>query len=362
MPSVELWKKRSHAHAISAQKRQRELSALTLPTSAEGVSESHRARSVGIGRAHAKAILLGEHAVVYGAPALALPVPQLTVTATAGWSSRACDSQGGLSYTLTGSSSRALVTQASDGLHRLAAEFMARMGVADRPHLDVILDGAIPHGRGLGSSAAGSRAIVAALADLLGRELTEDAAFELVQTAENMAHGRASGVDARTVGASRPLLFRAGWTEELTIGRDILFIVADSGVPGSTKEAVALLREEFRRRTGARERFVSRASELTEAGRRALADGDLEELGARLTDYHELLREARLSTDRIDALVVAALQAGSLGAKITGGGLGGCMIAQTRPERARDVTRRLHEAGAVHTWVVPLKGLGNHAQ
>ncbi|MFI5687564.1 mevalonate kinase [Streptomyces sp. NPDC051636] len=332
---------------------------MTPPTSAERVSESHRTRSVGIGRAHAKAILLGEHAVVYGAPALALPIPQLAVTASAGWSSHSRDSD--LSYTMTGSASRALVTQASDGLRRLTEEFKARMGVTGRPHLDVILDGAIPHGRGLGSSAASSRAIAFALADLFGRELTETTAFELVQTAENMAHGRASGVDAMTVGASRPLLFQAGRTRELKLGCDGLFIVADSGEPGSTKEAVELLRNGFHRHAGAQRRFVDRAAELTEAARQDLADGKPEELGTRMTDYHALLRAAGLSTDRIEALVDAALRAGGLGAKITGGGLGGCVIALAQPERGREVTRQLHEAGAVQTWVVPLKGLDKHA-
>ncbi|MEU3902100.1 mevalonate kinase [Streptomyces sp. NPDC045251] len=325
------------------------------------MSEIHRARSVGIGRAHAKAILLGEHAVVYGAPALALPVPQLTVTASAGWSSRSADSQSDLSYTMTGSPTRAMVTQASDGLRRLTEEFRARLGVTGRPHLDVILDGAIPHGRGLGSSAASSRAIAFALADLFGRELSEATAFELVQTAENMAHGRASGVDAMTVGALRPLLFQAGRTRELRLGCDGLFIVADSGELGSTKEAVELLRDGFRRRPGAQERFVDRATELTESARQALAEGGPEELGSRMTDYHSLMQAARLSTGLIDTLVDAALRAGSLGAKITGGGLGGCLIALAPPQRAREVTRRLHEAGAVQTWVVPLKGLDNHA-
>ncbi|MFD5899736.1 mevalonate kinase [Streptomyces sp. NPDC060366] len=334
---------------------------MTSPIAAEGLSESRRARSVGIGRAHAKAILLGEHAVVYGAPALALPVPQLTVTASAGWSSGTSGGGGGLSFTMTGSASRELVTQASDGLRRLTEEFTARTGAGGGACLEVILDGGIPHGRGLGSSAAVSRAVVLALADLLGRELTEDMVFDLVQTAENVAHGRASGVDAMTVGASRPLLFQAGRAEEPAVGCDGLFIIADSGAPGSTKEAVGLLRAGFGRSAGAKDRFVGRASELAEAGRRALADGDAGELGSRLTEYHELLREAGLSTGRIDTLVGAALKAGSLGAKITGGGLGGCVIAQTRPEQAREVTRQLHEAGAVQTWVVPLKGLGNHA-
>ncbi|WP_210581185.1 mevalonate kinase [Streptomyces sp. GESEQ-4] len=344
------------------QKQQGELSALTLPTSVEGVSGNHRARSVGTGRAHAKAVLLGEHAVVYGSAALALPVPQLTATASAGWSSHACGEGDGLSFTMTGSASRAVVTQASDGLRRLAAAFTARMGVAGRPHLDVILDGSIPPGRGLGSSAANSRAIVLALADLFGQGVSESAAFDLVQTAENVTHGRASGVDAMTVGAAAPLRFQAGRARELSIGCDGLFIIADSGTAGSTKEAVELLRAGFERRAGARERFLRFAAQLVEEAEQALAAGEAAELGLRLTGYHELLRAAGLSTGRIDAMVKAALAAGSLGAKITGGGLGGCVLALTQPEQARQVARQLHEAGAVQTWVVPLRRLADHAR
>jgi mevalonate kinase len=334
---------------------------LNLPASVEGVFENHRARSVGIGRAHAKAILLGEHAVVYGAPALALPIEQLTATASAGWSSHTGGAQGGLSFTMTGSASRAVVTQASEGLQQLAAAFMERMGVPGRPHLDVILDGAVPPGRGLGSSAANSRAIVLALADLFGRELADSTVFDLVQTAENMTHGRASGVDAMAVGARAPLLFHAGRAQELAVGCDGLFLIADSGTAGSTKEAVALLRAGFGRGAGVRERFLRRATQLTEEARQALAEGEAAEFGARLTGYHELLRAAGLSTAGIDAMVQAALRAGSLGAKITGGGLGGCVLALTQPEQAREVARHLHDAGAVQTWAVPLRRLPRHA-
>ncbi|MER6185308.1 mevalonate kinase [Streptomyces sp. NPDC001652] len=333
---------------------------MTLPISAAGTSESHWVRSVGTGRAHAKSILLGEHAVVYGAPALALPVPQLAVTASAGWSSRSPREPGGVSYTLTGSAARRLAMRGPAGLHQLATEFRAAMGITGGPHIDVIIDGAIPPGRGLGSSAAVARAVVLALADLFGREVGERMTFDLVQTAENVTHGRSSGVDAMTVGASGPLLFQAGGAKELSVGCDSLLIIADSGVIGSTKEAGDLLRAGFQRHAGAQERFVRRASELTEVARLALADGKPEELGSRLTDYHALLRAAGLSTDRIEAMVAAALAAGSLGAKITGGGLGGCVLALTQPERAREVTRQLHEAGAVQTWVVPLRRSVRH--
>ncbi|MER5933267.1 mevalonate kinase [Streptomyces sp. NPDC002054] len=334
---------------------------MTLPTSAEGTSRSCRARSAGTGRAHAKAIVLGEHAVVYGAPALALPVPQLAVTASAGWSTQTPGDTGDVTLTMTGSSARPKETQASDGLRRLTAEFRSTMGLTERLHLDLVIDCAIPAGRGLGSSAACARAVVLALADLFGREVSPRTAFDLVQTAENVAHGRASGVDALTVGAAAPLLFQAGEGRELPIGCDGLFIIADSGEVGRTKDAVELLRAGFQRHPGAQERFVRRASELTDEARQALAHGEPAQLGARLTAYHELLRTAGLSTDRIDALVEAALAAGSLGAKITGGGMGGCVIALTRPEHAREVTRRLREAGAVQTWDVPLRGHADHA-
>ncbi|WP_338137766.1 mevalonate kinase [Streptomyces anulatus] len=334
---------------------------LIPPNSAKGLSKSHRARSVGIGRAHAKAILLGEHAVVYGAPALALPIPQLTATASVGWSPHSPDGPHDMSLTMTGSASRPMVTQASESLRRLTAEFRASMGVTDRLHLDMVIDCAIPPGRGLGSSAACARAVVLALADLFDRKISQSTAFDLVQTAENVTHGRASGVDAMAVGASVPLLFQAGEAQELAVGCEGLFIIADSGVVGRTRDAVELLREGFLRHPGSQERFVLRASVLTEEARHAFADGRPEELGSRLTEYHELLRTAGLSIDRIDTLVEAARTAGALGAKMTGGGMGGCMIALTRSWQASEVTRKLHEAGAVQTWVLPLRRLASHA-
>ena len=75
---------------------------MTRPTSAGEVSENHRARSIGVGRAHAKAIVLGEHAVVYGAAAIALPVPQMTVTASAAWSPQSSEDPGDVSFTMMG--------------------------------------------------------------------------------------------------------------------------------------------------------------------------------------------------------------------------------------------------------------------
>jgi len=342
---------------------------------------------LGVGRAHGKAILLGEHAVVYGAPALAIPVPQLTARANATRFSCPGDGADKISFAMAGPGIASVTPLAMDSLQHLVAKFKERAAVVERMCVDVLIDCTIPQGRGLGSSAACARAAVLALADAFDRRLDAGAVFDLVQASEKVAHGRASGIDALATGATSPLFFRAGTARELpsampgdddashpperTDGRadasrpsgfDGLFVIADSGVGGSTKYAVELLRRKFERNAETQETFVRRVSILTHAALRDLAHGQLSDFGARLTENHRLLHEIGISTDRIDALVEAALAAGSLGAKISGGGLGGCMIALAGdPRRAEAVVRRLHEAGAVGTWVVPAGRFASHA-
>lgn len=325
----------------------------------------------GIGRAHAKAILFGEHAVVYGAPALAIPLPQLTVTATATRYPGPDDGTDEISFAIAGPGAPSVAPLASGGLQHLVTEFKARTGIAGQMCADVLIDCTIPPGRGLGSSAACARAGVLALADVFDRRLDARAVYDLVQASEKVVHGRASGIDAFATGATSPLFFQAGTGRELPIpmvgdgsthpgsGFAGLFVIADSGVGGSTKDAVELLRRKFERDPHTQEAFVRQVSSLTDAALNDLAHGRSSDFGARLTENHRLLRDIGISTDRIDGLVEAALGAGGLGAKISGGGLGGCMIAFAEdPGRAEAVARCLREAGAVQTWVVPV---GRHA-
>ncbi|MDX3064372.1 MULTISPECIES: mevalonate kinase [Streptomyces] len=306
----------------------------------------------GSGRAHAKAILLGEHAVLYGSPALAIPVPRLTVTARA---TRFAE-PGTTVFLMNGPTGTTPYT--CDGLEKIAE---ALTGGGDGRRVEVLLQCEIPAGRGLGSSAACARAAVLALADLFNRDLDPSEVYELVQVAENIAHGRASGVDALTTGAVAPVLFENGTADQVRIGFDGLFVIADSGVAGRTKDAVRLVRDAFEQQPGVRERFVGTVSELVRQAVRALVDGDANGFGASMSDCHVALCELGLSTVLVDGMIDAAVSAGALGAKISGGGLGGCVIALAdSQEDAWGVGRALCEAGAVHTWTVPVERYARH--
>ncbi|GAA3677365.1 mevalonate kinase [Lentzea roselyniae] len=300
--------------------------------------------ATGFGRAHAKAILLGEHAVLHGSPALAVPVPRLGVTAVA----TRFPEPGATSVLLDGAVGA--VPYPNEGLRQVADALTAGDGGW---RIEVLLRCEIPAGRGLGSSAACARAAVLALADLLGRELDDRKLYELVQAAENVVHGRASGVDAITTGADSPLLFENGTAEQVRIGFDGLFVIADSGVAGQTKDAVRLVRNAFEQRPGTREQFVGTVSRLVRSAVRDLAEGNAAGFGRSMTECHAALRDIGVSTTLIDAMADAAVAAGALGAKVSGGGLGGCLVALVqRPEEAWWVSQAMCEASAVRTWTV----------
>ncbi|PFG31571.1 mevalonate kinase [Paramicrobacterium agarici] len=304
------------------------------------------------GSAHAKTILLGEHAVVYGRPAIAFPVTSLTLVAHA----RSTD--GGLSLdtpyhhgAVAGDDSLS-----SPREERLAeAALRHTLDHLGRQHhgVDVTVTGRIPAARGLGSSAAVASAIASAVARLEGVWLSYEERFELVQFVERIAHGTPSGLDAHATMAEGPIIFERGTARPLPHKGVPPLVVADTGVAGHTAAAVAGVRARRERDASGVDARLDAIAALVEGALDELRSRDYVGLGERMNACHSILSELGVSSPELDALVSAARNAGALGAKLTGGGQGGCIIALA--PRATDVPElvaALSAAGATGAWPV----------
>lgn len=274
----------------------------------------------GVGNACGKVILLGEHAVVYGVPALAVGIDR-------GAQARAVPTGRGPSRLLVRGWNIAVHEDRPD--HDLARAFRALLECA-RDHApslepqDVEVEASLPPGGGLGCSAAIGVAIARALCPAAGHDVIQAQAMAW----ERVFHGNPSGVDAAVAARGGCLLFRRGEPARPVPVRGALqFCVGNTGRASSTKamvEGLARLRE---RETERVNRSFEAVRELVEAARIALEAGDRIALGELMDRNQKLLEGLLLSTSEIETMCDQARRAGALGAKLTGAGGGGCVVA-----------------------------------
>lgn len=308
----------------------------------EASSQPHR----GEGTAHAKAILFGEHAVVYGAPAITLPIHELEAKV------RVESARSGLRIESELYSGE--VATAPVQLQPVVTAIRAALAHVSAPKdqgVRVQILSAIPHSRGLGSSAAVAAAVARAVANWAGTRLDAADLYGIVQEAERVAHGNPSGLDARSVTSDRMIRFDFGAVSPLHIGAPLNFVLADSGIAGSTAEAVGGVRVRRDRDPRTMESLMSRLAEIVEGSIEDLARGDRFAIGERMRESHELLDQIGVSSPALNDLVDAAYADGAIGAKLTGGGLGGCIIVLAESAaHAEQLAITLREAGAPRTW------------
>ncbi len=294
-----------------------------------------------------KVILLGEHAVVYGRPAIAVPVAQVRAEAAL----QATPPGSGLTVVALDLERSLHLASASldDPLAAIACLTLARLDLEDLDGL-LTISSTIPIAGGMGSGAAVSTAIVRAIAAFVGADLTADEVSALVFEVEKLYHGTPSGIDNTVVGYEQPVVFVRGRPPELlAVGAPLHLLVADSGVAASTRQVVAGVRQRWEADPARYEWLFDQIGLCVVAARRAFEAGDAGALGALMDRNHALLVEMGVSSPALERLVQAARGAGALGAKLSGAGAGGNVVALAEPDTVQVVERALQQAGAVRT-------------
>lgn len=326
-----------------------------------------------------KIILCGEHAVVYGRPAIALPLHEVRARATV----EPAKTTDGFSFSAPDfGRTWFLDAKPDDPLSQFAVEVLAALGVKHTPALHITITSAIPIASGMGSGAAVATALARALANHFGAKLTNEQISALVYENERRLHGTPSGIDNTVVAFERPLWFERGqeagggvqgsedketgnapMLQPLSVAAPFTLLIGDTGVRSATRLPVGYVRRRWRAKPARYEALFDQVGEIAHAIRAALAAGEIAALGPLLDRNHWLLQQIGVSSPELDHLVAAAKAAGALGAKLSGAGWGGVMLALATPETPERVAEALRAAGATQVLrtVVSATQLGENA-
>ncbi len=303
-----------------------------------------------VGTAPGKVILFGEHAVVYGRPALAAPVTQVCATAEV----RQGEPDAGLVIHALDLGRQVRLTENGQPLAEAARAALRWLALSE-PDWTVDVSSTVPVASGLGSGAAVSVALIRALAAAAGRDIAPEHASTLAYEIERLHHGTPSGVDNTVVAFGRPVYFVRGRPPEpFAMGRPFMLAIGDTGIASPTKVAVGDVRAAWQAEPERFESLFDRVGAVVEAARDAISNGRPDDLGPLMDANHALLQEIGVSCPELDALVAAARRAGAGGAKLVGGGRGGNMIALVAPASAGSVADALWAAGAVRIIVTKI--------
>lgn len=305
--------------------------------------------------APAKIILFGEHAVVYGRPAIAVPVPALQARAIVRADVRAQPGSMRLIAPAIGLDAMMNDLSPAHPLRRAVELTAETLHAAFIPSCQITIRSTIPVAAGMGSGAAVSVALIRALAAYLGHPLSAEQVSALAFEVEKIHHGNPSGVDNTVIALERAVYFvRDKAPQLLSIHVPFQLIIADSGIASPTAQVVSDVRSTWQKNQAEYEvLFDEIAAIVTNAlilfeqtSRTKTQENYFIKLGEWMNKNHELLKKLGVSCPELDRLVKVALQAGAYGAKLSGGGRGGNMIAMVDDDNKTTVQRALEKAGA----------------
>ncbi len=273
--------------------------------------------------ASGKIILLGEHAAVYGKHVLAVPV-------YAAMRASATEAESGVRLIIDDwHLDETIVAGDDNGAATIVTTIFDQLGLQGRG-CEIRVGSDIPVAVGLGSSAALATVITRALGRCFGLDLDDEAVNAVAFKCEQQSHGNASGVDNTLAVYGQPILFRSGEPPEFTtfeLDPWPPLVVAISATRGKTKEQVSRVRADFEKNRNLYAGVFDQIDRLSVAGADALRGGDYDSLGAMMNVCQGLLNGIQVSTPELERMVDIARRSGAVGAKLTGAGGGGAVVA-----------------------------------
>lgn len=293
----------------------------------------------GIGKSHSKIILIGEHSVVYGYPAIAIPLKKIEIECAIE------EAKSNFFYDETDTLSVAIFT---------ALKYLKKENVK----IKYKITSQIPQKRGMGSSAAVSIAAIRAIFNYFRENLEDELLEKLVNTAEIVAHKTPSGLDAKTCLSDKAIRFvkNKGFSY-IDLNLDAYLVIADTGIYGNTGEAI----QNVKNLGSKAELSLKKLGRLTNEMTRILT-GNIEnkeekikkisKIGEIMTAANTELGKLNITIEKTELFVKTAIENGAAGAKISGGGLGGCVIALAENlEIMEKVKDGFTKCGAENIWV-----------
>ena len=336
---IKVWK----AREILEELKKSDSKSINTKSAKESVSDSVD----GIG--HGKIILLGEHSVVYGRHAVAVPAPVNIRT-------KVQDTEDeillmipswGVEYRLDKNPEKRQSFEKPAGL------ILDQMGLSKQGmKIEVFSD--IPRGMGLGGSAAIAVSIIKALNNHFKLALNQDEINQMALESEKIAHGNPSGIDNTMATYGHPLIFRNGdnpLIEPLNINETFSILIGFSSTEGLTAKTVGIVRDLWKKNPGVYEKIFDEIDSLALQSIQAIQNNDFELLGQLMNINHGLLNTLQVSTPELERLIMIARESGALGAKLTGGGGGGAVIALCKDI---DITKSAIESEGYETLVVEI--------
>jgi mevalonate kinase len=283
---------------------------------------------MGKGSGFGKVILFGEHFVVHGVPGIVSAIDSTTDAEV---------KKTGEGIAIKDERKTAKGYSEEKRLQQLESieRMLEAMGIDPKTPLSIWMGGTLPGFSGLGASAASSVAIARAISEELSLNVSDERINQVAYEAEKAYAGNPSGIDNTAATFGGLLWFQKNMTgganaiERINIRKPVEIIIGSTGKVANTKAMVEGVAERKRKNPQKYDPLFRQAEALAYAGRKALEGYDLKKVGELMNENHRLLQEIEVSSRELDLLVDIARKEGAFGAKLTGGGGGGCMTALT---------------------------------